>query len=245
MEKVISMEEAMGKRKVVDKTIRPTTTLTSLTPALVTAGQNQGLLGNIPIGVYKGSAAFWDLDLAVNQPNVLAEQQHILGILSGREAGYDLVTVTAAAAAAAGTLLSGSLTVPTGELWYVNAISMICPGDATAGFTLNWYCDLWTDRVGALGFGQPFHGPVHALAGAVDAGNALATHVAPGGGAINQLDEFGPIATAWNIANKVPVLRLPPGTIITFTVLPDTAAVTVATACTLGVFGAVGKALVA
>ncbi len=235
----------MKSKKLVDKTIRPMTTLTNLTPAMVTAGQAVGALGNLPLGYYKGSVAFWDLNLAVNEPNVVAEQQYMDGILSGREAAYDLVTVTHAVAIVAGTLGSGSLTVPSDELWYVNAISMNCPGDAAAGFTMNWYCSYWTDRVGALGFGQPFHAPAHALANRVDAGNALAaTHVGAGGGAINMLDEFGPVATAWNIANKIPLLRLPPGTVITFTVLTDTAPVAVATACTLGVFGAIGKILV-
>jgi len=234
-----------GSKKLVDKTIRPLTTLSSLTPADVTGGVPVNALGNLPIGNYKGVPAFWDLDKAVNQPLITAESQYIMGILSGREAGYDLVTVTAPAATAIGTLLTGSLTVPTGELWYVNAISMNCPSDAAAGFTLDWYCSLWTDRVGALGFGQPFHSPAHALANAVDAGNAIATHVNAGGPAINQLDEFGPVATAWLITNKVPLLRLPAGTVITFTVLTDTAPVAVATASTLGVFGAMGRALVA
>ena len=223
--------------------IKPLTSLTNLTPAQVIPNATQA--GVIPVGNYKGSAAFWDLDKANNQPLVQAEQQYLEGILSGREEGYDLRTVTLAAAAVAGTRGTGTITVPTGELWYVNAISMNCPGDAVAGFTMNWYCSLWNDRVGALGFGQPFHAPAHALANLVDAGNALATHVAPAGGAINQLDEFGPVATAWNIANKIPLLRLPAGTVITFTVLTDTGAVAVATACTLGIFGAIGKMLVA
>ncbi len=246
MEDNMKLEEAVGRQKLVDKTIRPmTTTITNLTPALVTAGQAAGALGTIPIGVYKGAAAFWDLNLAVNEPNVLAEQQYILGILSGREEAYDLVTVTVPVTAVAGTLVSGSLTVPTGELWLVNAVSMNCASDAVAGFTMDWYCSLWTDRVGALGLGQPFHAPAHALANAVDPGNVLAaTHVIPGGGAINMLDEFGPIATAWNIANKVPVLRLPAGTVITFTVLTDTGLPAVATVCTLGLFGAMAKILV-
>ncbi len=243
MEKVIhlgeSEEDSVGKQKTVDKTVRPMT-LTSLTPALATAGQASGLLGNVPIGVYKGAAAFWDLDLAVNQPNVLAEQQYILGILDGREEDYDLQTLTVPLLAVAGTALTGTLTVPTGELWYVNCIRLNCPGDVTAGYTLNWACSLWTDRIGAAAVGQTFRTAAMALASA-----GIATHTAPGGGAIQQLDEFGEIATAWAITNKTPLLRLPAGTIITFTVLSDTAAPTVATACTLSVHGAMAKVLVA
>lgn len=240
----------MGKDRLVDKTIDPskisplTTAITNLTPAQATAGRSTGDIGIVPIGVYKGVPAFFDLDKQNNQPLVHAEPKYILGILSGREAGYDLVTVNHAAAVVAGTLGIGTITVPAGELWYVNAISMNCPGDAVAGFTMNWYCSLWTDRVGALGIGQPFHSPAHALANAVDVGNVLTTHVGPGGGAINQLDEFGEISTAWLISNKVPLLRLPAGTVITFTVLTDTGVVAVATACTLGVFGSMARILV-
>lgn len=239
----MNLEDPMGKQKTVDKTVRPMTTLTSLTPALVTAGQNVGLLGNLPIGVYKGAAAFWDLNLAVNEPNVMAEQQYIMGILDGREEGYDLRTVTIPLLAPAGTLQAGTLTVPAGELWYVNCVRMNCPADATAGFTLNWACSLWTDRIGAAAAGQPFRTAAVALASAVPAG--IATHVAPGGVAIQQLDEFGEIATAWFFTNKVPMLRLPAGAVITFTVLTDTAAPTVATACTLSLQGAMAKVLVA
>ena len=234
----------MGKDKVVDKTIRPQTTLTSLTPAIVTAGQAVGALGNLPVGYYKGSAAFWDLGLAVNEPNVYAEQQYILGILDGREEGYDLVTVNAPVTAVAGTLLTGTLTVPAGELWYVNCVRMNCAGDVTAGFTLNWHCTLWTDRIGASALGQPFRTAAIALA-SIDPSGAIFTHVVPGGVAIQQLDEFGEIATAWSMINKIPMLRLPATAVITFTVLTDTAVPTAITASTLTLHGAMAKVLVA
>jgi len=191
--------------------------------------------------VYKGAAAFWDLDKAVNQPLVDAEQKYMNGILSGREEAYDLVTVLVPVTSVAGSILVGSLTVPVGELWYVNAVRMACPGDVTAGFTLNWACNLWTDRLAASPLGQAFHAPAAALANL----NGLTTHVAPAGAAIVQLDEFGEIATAWLLSNKVPLLRLPAGTIITFTVLTDTALPTIATACTLQLYGAMGRILVA
>lgn len=233
----------MGEQKVVDKTVTPqmTTTLTNLTPAQVTSATPFGQMGRLPIGVYKGAAAFWDLDKAVNQPLVNAEQQYMTGILSGREETYDLVTVNAPVTTVAGTLLTGTLTVPAGELWYVNAVRMACPGDATAGFTMNWACTLWTDRVAAAVIGQTFHAPAAALANLV----GLTTHTAPAGGAIVQLDEFGEIATAWLLSNKVPLLRLPAGTVITFMVLTDTALPTVAAASTLQLYGAMSRILVA
>jgi len=75
----------MGKQKIVDKTITPLQALTSVTPLTATEGRTRGSLGILPIGVYKGEAAFIDLDKLANQPLVEAEQLHILGILDGRE----------------------------------------------------------------------------------------------------------------------------------------------------------------
>jgi len=143
---------------LVDKTVRPLTTLTNLTPASVTGGIAVSALGRLPIGVYKGVAAFFDLDKLANQPLVQAEQQHIMGILSGREAAYDLANVAIAAADPIGTAHLGVITVPTGEIWYVNAVEGFSPANgALAQVGYNWYCSMWTDRVGSLGHGQPFH----------------------------------------------------------------------------------------
>lgn len=228
----------MGKDRLVDKTIRPLTTLTSVTPADVTGGTPVNQWGFLPIGNYKGAAAFLDLDKLANQPLVWAEQKHILGILDGREPGYDIVTVNVPTTTVATTVLPGTLTVPAGEVWYISCVQMDCPGDATAGFTLNWHCSLWTDRVGAAAAGQPYRTAAAALAGAN-------THTAPLGGVIQQLDEFGEIAQAFSVDNKVPLLRLPAGAIITFTVLVDTALPTAIAACSLILRGTMGKVLVA
>jgi len=58
-----------------------------------TAQIQQMFPGVIPMGDYKGYGALWDIDKAVKQPLVLAEQLHILGILDGREEDYDLQTI--------------------------------------------------------------------------------------------------------------------------------------------------------
>lgn len=229
----------MGKDRLIDRSIDP---VRALAAGDITTVQAQQLYnGVIPIGDYKGAAAILDVDKLVNQPLVSAEQQYIAGILSGREEDYDLQTITVPITAVATTLMSASLTVPAGELWFVNAVRMYCPGDPTAGFTMNWHSDLWTDRAAVPStFGQSFHSAVAALANA----DGITTHVAPAGVAITNLDEFGPMSAAWLISNKIPLLRLPADTIITFTVLTDTALPTAATACTLGLYGAIGKALV-
>ena len=222
---------SMGKQRKVDKTLRPLTSLTNLTPAAVTGGIAINALGRIPIGVYKGAAAFWDLDKAVNQPLVTAEQQYILGILSGREAAYDLLNIAPPAADPIGTAHTGTLTVPTGEIWYVNAVQGFSPANgAGAQVGFNWYCSLWTDRVGALGFGQAFHG-----AEQVSAINTPQTIT----------DDFHFAGAVWAVTNKPVVLRLPAGSELTAIFTTRTAASTPAIACTFSVFGYIGKILVA
>ncbi len=222
---------SMGRQKTKDKTLRPLTTITNLTPATVTGGVNINALGRLPIGVYKGAAAFWDLDKAVNQPLVQAEQQHILGILDGREAAYDLAQVAVIAADPIGTAHTGTITVPTGELWYVNAVEGFSPANgALAQVGYNWYCSLWTDRVGALGHGQAFHG-----AEQLSAVNTAQTIT----------DDFHYTGALWAVTNKPVMLRLPAGTVLTAIFTTRTAVSTPAIACTFSVFGYMAKILVA
>lgn len=212
-----------GRRVVRD--VRPLT-VTNSTPAdLAKAG-----LAQLPIGLYKGALAFWDLDKANNQPLVLAEQQHILGILDGRQATYDLVTLAITLAEAIGTIHTGSLTVPAGQVWYVNAVTMTIPASGGANsVTGQWFCSLWTDRVNANPVGQPFAPAVYA----------------PGvlGGA--NIDEFGPWTTLLAVTNKPPLLRLPAGTILTFVAINVVAVAAATVAATLAINGFVGKQLVA
>jgi len=219
----------MGKEKVVDKTIHPMSTLTSLTPAMVTGGIPVNQIGNLPIGYYRGAAAFWDLDYAVKQPLVWAEQQHILGILSGREEDYDLQTVGVVLAEVIGTAHIAQLTVPTGELWFVQGIETTIPASGgVSQYGTNWYCSLWTDRVGALGYGQPFWG--------VEQLSAV--------GGSNWFDEFGVAPNIFAVSNKQAVLRAPAGTVFTFIVTTRTLACDLALNVAFQVWGFLGKALV-
>lgn len=227
--------EKMGRQRLVDKTITPLETgpmpqqLSGYTPAQ--AMQNR--LGVYLLGGYKGQTVFVDLDKLVNEPLVNVELQHILGILDGREEDYDLQTLTPQVGDAIGTAYSGSLTVPAGQVWYINAVRTVLNTTAAAqGLVGNWRCSLWTDRAATPSeSGQAFH----PAAGLVQAA----------GGTTTWLDEFGPIATAWNITNKVPLLRLPAGAVITFTLVTTTAEVDVAVSNTLQLHGFVGKRLVA
>lgn len=226
----------MGKQEVVKKAITAAELVKALQAGNITIAQAQQMYnGVIPIGDNKGIAALYDIDKQVIQPLVSAELAHILSILDGREEGYDLRTLTTVVGVTSpiGTLLSGILTVPAGEVWYVNAVQILLNTTGAAnGLVGNWRCSLWTDRAAIPNVaGQPFH-PVAGL-------------VRAAGGSTTWLDEFGPIATAWLITNKVPLLRLPGGTIITFYAITTTAQVDVAVASTLSLFGAVGKSLVA
>lgn len=220
----------MGKDRLVDKTIKPlTTTLTNLTPALVTAGTPYTKLGNLPIGYYKGSAAFWDLNLAVNEPNVQAEKKHILGILDGREEDYDLQTLGITAGEAIGTLHSATLTVPVGEVWFINVVRGVVPATVTSTVLFNWWCNSWTDRIASAAAGQPFY-------------TAAQTGVA-GGGIYTYDTEFSAQAAVWNVLFKDVSLRLPAGTILTC-VFTTATAVGEAINCTFQLFGYIGKTLV-
>ena len=225
----------MGKERLVDKTNKPVHPLsvpTTLSPLHVTNRASSDL-GVLPIGVFKGQAAFWDLDKAVNLPLAWIEQQHILGILDGREEDYDLATLTPAVGAATGTVYRKTLTVPSGVVWYINAVEVVLNTTAAAHSLLaNWRCSLWTDRADPPSeYGQAFY-------------YADLTHAATTAAATT-LAEFGPIATAWLITNKTVLLRLPAGAKITFVVTTGTAAVNEAVANTLRLKGFTTRALVA
>lgn len=237
MEKIIN-KEAVAEHSIPDRTLirdkagRMTPlSLANVAPADITSSKP----GVVPIGYYRGGVAFWDLDLAVKQPLVNAELAHILGILDGREEGYDLKTLTTVVGATSpiGTVLTGTLTVPAGQVWYLNAVrTTLNTTGAANGLVGNWRCSLWTDRATVpSASGQSFH-PAAGL-------------VRAAGGSTVFLDEFGQIATLWVVTNKPSMLRLPAGTVITFTMTTTTAQVDVAAASTLELFGFIGKPLVA
>lgn len=220
----------MSRDRVVDKAINPLQ-LTNLTPAAVTGGRAANTWGVIPIGAYKGAAAFFDLDKLANQPLVWAEQQHILGILDGREEDYDLQTITTILNEAIGTVHTAQLTVPAGVVWFLNAVESVVPASGGANaYSANWRCSLWTDRAAVPNAnGQAF----------------LAADFNPGVGGGTQWDEFGVIPILWAVTNKQVLLRLPAGTVLTVTFTNTLAVAAAAVNCIFRVYGYIGKALVA
>jgi len=103
--------------------------LTTLTPAAVTGGRAINTLGVLPIGNYKGTAAFIDLDKLVNQPLVLAEKAYCQDRVDSRNG----VQVTVTDGSAVGTVVTGEIVVPAGEVWYLNRLSVTCPAADTDG----------------------------------------------------------------------------------------------------------------
>lgn len=203
-------------------TIKPLT-LTNLTPANVI--QDASKAGVIPVANYKGQPAFWDLDKAVNQPLVWAEQLHILGNIDG--AGVNGLATMTVGVIVAGAVVSATITVPAGQVWFINAVVGTCAADATGTVVYNWRCSLFPDAAGNV-LGGVYHTAW------------LATALGP------QNDEFSAIATVFNIANKPVMLRLPATTTITGQLMNAAgAANTTGVVGTMQLFGFIGRALVA
>lgn len=223
--------DKMGKQKLVDKTIKPLTTVSSVTPANLAISAPVPTYGSLVVGYYKGAAAFLDLDKLANQPLVWAEQLHVLGVLDGREEDRDLQTLAVTLAEAIGTPHTASLTVPAGQVWYINAVETVIPASGGANIvTANWRCSAWTDRAAVpSAAGQAFHG--------------ADINFGVGGG--TQWDEFGVLPMLWAATNKPQTLRLPAGTIITVTFTNTTAVAAATVNCLFRIYGYVGKALVA
>lgn len=210
----------MGEQRLKDKSIKPEDVIKALMAGSITIAQAQAMYsGVIPVGDYKGVAAILDLDLLVKQPLVLAEQQHILGILNGGTANRDLSTLSIALGEAV-TAHVGQLTVPAGELWFINHVITIVPTNATA----NWHCSLWTDPAATpSSYGQPFH----------------IANIAAG---VTQWDEFNQVGNLWLANNKSVPLRAPAGTVFTFILNSVTSPAAVSG--TFQIYGWLGKLLV-
>lgn len=232
----------MGQDRLVDKSNKPVHPLsvpTALNPIHVT-NRASADLGTLPIGIYRGQAAFWDLDKAVNLPLVNAEKAHILGILDGREEDYDHLRIVIPDGSAVGYSAGATLTVPSGLVFFIHSVRI--QNDAAYGsatINLNWRCSLWPSREDPVNeHGQSFYeNPKVSAAGAAQDHFTLFYT-----GAINSTVPV----TATQLEYKDVSLRLPAGTKIRFTASVTTAAVDTDDAtCDLSLYGYVGRLLVA
>ena len=218
----------MGQQNLVNKTINPLQ-LTSLTPAAVTGGTPVNQLGFIPIGNYKGAAAFFDLNLLVNEPLIWAEKQWTQDIVDSRN-GF--VTIVVPIGTLAGASVTGTITVPAGAIWYLGTHRLLIHQAAAltaGGLVVNFLVSSFPKT----------------LAGAdkayLDAERALArtqAQIAAG--------DFD-LTTQFQAGDELGVpLRLVGGDVLTLVATVATAA-TVGAAITvdLTVYGRVGKSLVA
>lgn len=219
-------------KKLVDKTIDPADAVAACAAAAMTWAQAQRAFNGVfVIGKHKGEATILDITTLV-EPLVLAEQQHILGLLDGREEDYDLQTITIPKDAVADASVRERLTVPAGEVWFITAVELTTPADQGGTPTLNWRCSLWTDRAATPDpDGQAFRALGEEFSNS------------PGGG--TGYDEFVPPANWWAARNKPVMLRLPAGTVITAVATNTGAKATANMDCTLRLYGFIGKSLVA
>lgn len=219
----------MGKDRLANQVIDPADAIAALQAGGMTLAQAQRAFNGVfIIGAHKGVPVSLDITTLI-EPLVLAEQQHILGLLDGREEDYDKQTITIPKGAVANAQVAEQLTVPAGLVAFITAIQLVTPADQGGTPAINWHCSLWTDRAATPSpYGQPFH--------------AAPLSNSPGGGTF--WDEFVPPANWWAATNKPVVLRLPAGAVLTFVATNLTADATADMVCTARLYGYIGKSLV-
>jgi len=85
--------------------------------------------GFLTLGYFRGALAFIDLDKQIIQPLVLAERLHSLDRIDDR----DKIEAKIASGAAVGSKASNKITVPTGEVWFINRIVVTRPAESGDG----------------------------------------------------------------------------------------------------------------
>ena len=217
----------MGKRNLVDKTIRPEDIVRALQAGSITFAQAQQMFnGVIPIGDYKGIAAALDFDLLVVQPLVAAERLYALDRIDAR----DIVTATFPAASAMGTVIRARLgPVPADEVWFLNRLTLVSPAQigAEAIIQVNFRVSIWA--VPDVRTGTTVDADGRAYWPADQGTLALNTYTV-------DLPAQGELGEE---------LRLPAGATITLVATATGAAATTTTAATLTPSGRKGKLLVA
>lgn len=118
----------MGRRTMIDKVVAPQEVeaqQAGYTPMHALARRE----GYIPLGYFRGALAFTDLDKLVVQPLVAAEKLYALDRIDDR----DKVEAKIASGASVGAKASAKLTVPSGEVWYLNRLVLVSPAESGGG----------------------------------------------------------------------------------------------------------------
>jgi hypothetical protein len=115
--------ENMGRQKLADKTIMPLEAgpMPQQLSGLTVAQALQSRYGVYLLGGYKGATTFVDFDKLVNEPLALVEGIYALDRLDAR----DIITATFPINSPIGTVVTGQLVVPAGELWLLNRINLL------------------------------------------------------------------------------------------------------------------------
>jgi hypothetical protein len=219
--------------------IKPFSTSSTAPSDAVARGQ-----ASIMVGAYRGALAYIDLDKLVVQPLVTAEKQSVMGMLDGRLAGYDIVTVTSAIGAAVGTVYRARLTVPAGQVWFLSNMEINAVKDtvAVSAYDINWRCSLWPDVV-AVGGTPDADGQAYLPTDAIGTNAALAHKFAFGPTPITT-NAFSTFSVTGTLKPLPTLLRLPGGTVLTLQATVRLLAPGMAVGISMAVAGYVGKALV-
>jgi len=111
------------KKEVVPQEVSPQQA--QYTP-LHALGRREGI---IVLGYHRGALAFIDLDKLVIQPLIAAEKLYALDRIDDR----DQISAKIASGAAVGSKASQKITVPSGEVWFLNRIVLTSPAESGAG----------------------------------------------------------------------------------------------------------------
>jgi len=137
----------MGRRTLIEKTAVPLgveAQQAGYTPMQALARRE----GFIPLGYFRGALAFVDLDKLVVQPLIAAEKLYALDRIDDR----DRLEAKIASGASVGAKASAKLTVPSGEVWYLNRLVLVSPAESGAGVgdivQVNFCVSTWALRTG-------------------------------------------------------------------------------------------------
>lgn len=180
---------------------------------------------------FDGSLRVLDVG-ALRELEVLAEAVHSFRKLDGR----DVITANMPLASPVGTIVTATLTVPAGEVWFLGAVNIVSPADTAAAgdiVQVNFRISKWVDQAATPSADGQLFWPANQGTAALNTYSAwFAGHE-------------GLVWTAWGDAIQTPHgLRLVGGDYLTLVATMTGVAAAAILASTLTPFGYGGKVLV-